>query len=467
MGYRGAAMRPRAIPGALALLVMLCATAAASAAQPLETAVFPEPSELAGHPAAFERVVATGATKVRLLLDWRKVAPAKRQAGFKPGDPADPAYRWAAFDRQVVQATQAGLDPIVTVFAAPTWAAGKADSGAIATRRPNAAQFGLFAQAAARRYSGSFNGLPRVRYWMAWNEPNLYLFLNPQTENGRQVASDIYRRLLNSFGAAVHAVDASNVVVGGGLAPFSTPPLEFMRDLFCLRRDLRPKCRTKVELDVWSHHPYTQGGPTHSAFGRDNVTLGDLPEMRAVLRAAERHGMIRGARRPAFWVTEFSWDTKPSDRGGVPVALHAMWVSEALYRMWRSGVSLVTWFRIEDQPTSAGPFQSGLYFDDGRAKPALRAFRFPFVALRGGGGIFTWGRVPTSAAADVRVERKVSGRWVAVASLQANSFGIFQKRLALPATAGPFRARVVGGELSRPFDPQRKADLRVNAFGDQ
>jgi len=226
-----------------ALVVGLCGLAAstpARAAQPLETAVFPDPAELAGATDAYQKIAAAGARKIRLTLSWREVAPATRPSGFAPADPADPAYRWAAFDRLVVQATRAGLDPIVTVFAAPTWAAGKADSGEIWTRRPSAVQFGLFARAAARRYSGTFEGLPRVRYWMAWNEPNLFVFLNPQKENGKPVAFALYRSLLNSFAAAVHGVDPSNVVIGGGLAPFEQGPLAFMRDLFCLRRDLRP-----------------------------------------------------------------------------------------------------------------------------------------------------------------------------------------------------------------------------------
>jgi hypothetical protein len=53
-----------------------------------------------------------------VVLDWRKVAPVKRPPGFRPADPADPAYRWGAFDRLVVQATRAGLDPIVTTLTA-------------------------------------------------------------------------------------------------------------------------------------------------------------------------------------------------------------------------------------------------------------------------------------------------------------------------------------------------------------
>ena len=38
---------------------------------------------------------------------------------------------------------------------------------------PNAREFGEFAKAIARRFGGGFDGLPRVRYWQVWNEPNL------------------------------------------------------------------------------------------------------------------------------------------------------------------------------------------------------------------------------------------------------------------------------------------------------
>jgi len=62
---------------------------------------------------------------------------------------------------------------------------------------------------------------------------------------------------------------------------------------------------------------------------------------------------------------------------------HARWVSEALYRMWQDGVSLVVWFQLRDNPkgtfTWGQTYQSGLYFRttplyaDEREKPAALA----------------------------------------------------------------------------------------------
>ena len=116
----------------------------------------------------------------------------------------------------------------------------------------------------------------------------------------------------------MHAVHRDNVVIAGGLAPFGGDindpsggpvgdqerihPLEFMRELLCMSAGSKPEptCDDKSEFDVWAHHPYTYGGPTHSAFNPDDVSLGDLGKMRRLLDAAERrraHPVAPGRRR--------------------------------------------------------------------------------------------------------------------------------------------------------------------------
>ena len=44
--------------------------------------------------AFYARVTDTGATVVRLPLDWRTVAPASLPSSFSAADPGDPAYTW-------------------------------------------------------------------------------------------------------------------------------------------------------------------------------------------------------------------------------------------------------------------------------------------------------------------------------------------------------------------------------------
>jgi hypothetical protein len=447
---------------------------------------------------AFAHTRAAGATFVRLTLRWYGIAP---QRPADPEDPADPTYRWAGFDNQVELAVANGLQPIVTIEDAPAWAQGTPPPGSwppalVAFWNVDAGALGSFARAAATRYGGGFAGLPRVRYWMVWNEPNLSQFLNPQLrsqlttkptypfDSDDVVSADLYRNLVNSMYAAVHAVHPDNLVIAGGTSPFSgtsgvvsVGPLLFMRKLLCLSADQDPKpvCDDTVHFDIWSTHPYTAGGPTHSAGLPDDVSLGDLPRMSRLLRAGVAARHVISARPVAYWVTEFGWDTTPPDCCAVPLQLHARWVAEALYRMWLDGIDLVTWFLIRDQAPNGRPdgqvLQSGLYFRGSspasdQPKPALAAFRFPFVAFTSGRGIRVWGRTPWGKPGAVSVERSSSTGWRRLARLRSDRFGVFQGVLRSAGGGQLVRARLVDGSASAvPFSLQAPPDLVVNPFG--
>ena len=191
-------------------------------AGPLQTGVV-DPGNFSGPEArlAIARTAATGASTVRLILYWVNVAPTVRRPDFDPTNPADAAYRWEAFDREVTYAVAAGLSPIVSIMWAPTWAEGNGE-GPPGTVRPDPTEFGHFARAAARRYSGRVAGLPRVRYWQAWNEPNLTSLLTPQFVGRRPVVTGVVPRDGQRVLAdAVHSVHRDNIVVAGGLAPFT------------------------------------------------------------------------------------------------------------------------------------------------------------------------------------------------------------------------------------------------------
>jgi hypothetical protein len=345
-------------------------------------------------------------------------------------------------------------------------------------------QLGLFARAAALRYQG------QVFDWEIWNEPNLPYFFVPQlNELGHSVAPALYRDTVNAAAASLHGVDPRNNVVAGALAPFGPAeghaPLDFMRRLLCVSGGAtpRPTCGAKIQFDSWSTHPYTMGGPTHQAFWPESVSIGDLPEMRRVLRAAVRAGHIVSSRSVRFWVTEFSWETNGPDPQGVPLRRHARWTSEALYRMWSSGVTLVTWWLLRDRPFPAKENQSGFYAcgaastsDDGSCWTAnasadapktrtIRAFRFPFVAFPRNGRLFVWGRTPSSAAARVMIQVRSGSRWRTVARLGANQHGIFMRTLRVSASGRLFRARVAG-DTSVAFRAARTRDIPLaHPFG--
>jgi hypothetical protein len=168
-------------------------------------------------------------------------------------------------------------------------------------------------------------------------------------------------------------------------------------------------------------------------------------------------------------VTEFSWDSNPPDPKGVPAALEGRWVAEALYRMWTAGVSLVTWFTLRDQPVRTSPYQSGLYFRGAtmagdRPKPALTAFRFPFVAFRHGRDVSVWGRTPSGRRGSVVVEQRGASGWRRLTTLAANAVGIFSAELPTRGR-GPLRARIAGTGTSLPFSLVRPPDRVYQPFG--
>jgi hypothetical protein len=254
-------------------------------------------------------------------------------------------------------------------------------------------------------------------------------------------------------------VHADNNVIAGALSPFgfwdgatnlrTAPPLDFMRSLLCLGADNQPTCSDKVEFDTWAHHPYTRGDPTHHAEDPHDASFGDLGTMRTILDAAIRAGHVVSSHPPRFWITEFSWDTKPPDPGGVPLWLHARWISEALHDAWKLGISMLAWLELRDYPYPQNQVQAGLWFRGGdrlscdSPKPGtLESLRFPFVAYRKGKAFDVWGRTPWGRPGRVAVERLTPKGWKRLVTMKADANGIFDGRVKAKPVGGLFRQQL-------------------------
>jgi hypothetical protein len=428
---------------------------------------------------------AAGAEFVRVPITWRAIAPDKPE---DPGNPGDSAYAFGSLDSLLRQLKAQGLTPILSISNAPNWALVAPDPSGWG-RKPSPAKYAQFVKTVAKRYSGKYPDqtmpLPRVRWYQIWSEPNLPRFYQPQYVKGRLVSPRRYRHLVNVTAArlddvAVVPARLKNKIVAGGLAPFhhskrsgvgrNPGPLRFTRE--ALKR--------RTDFDAWSTHPYTPGPPGYSARAPEDVTLGDLPRMRAALKDYARRFHTG---RKQLWVTEFSWDSKGPDPKGVPMKRHVRWIAEAIHRMWRSGVSVLTWFRVYDEPcawpkvrrhgkrcddndgtTPYGFWQSGLYACNHpsectayRAKRSLTAFRFPFVAYRNRARprIALWGKTP-GGDGKVRIEVRHTrgGSWRLVRRLNTNSAGIFQATLRKAWRKGVLRA-VDDDARSLPFNLRR------------
>jgi hypothetical protein len=462
-----------------AVLAAVAGVSSAGAARPLQTAVAehfefdlaPSDTQL-----ALKRIHDAGATAFRITLPWYRVAPTTLPAGFDPSNPNDPNYHWESFDRALSLLKTYSLEPIVVVNAPPLWARDPTESGL--NPPPTADQLRAFAHAAAERYSGRTPGIPRVRYWQFWIEPNVNVFFSPQYEGKTPVSPVIYRRLLNVFTSTVHAVASDNVVIAGGLSPFTVSagttrtvgPLTFMRSMLCMSASLppHPTCNQRAEFDIWSHHPFTSGGPTHHAYKPQDVSLGDLPEMKQLLVAAYRAHHVVSHGMPRFWVTEFSWDTNPPDPAALPVGLQARWTAEALYQMWKVGITLVTWLDLRDHPYPQDAVQSGLYYrgatlKQDRPKPTLAVFRFPMVAYARKKGIFVWGRTPWGRPGRVAIDERLGGggAWRRLGMVKTDRYGIFSTTLRGDRRPKDFvRGTVIGAGLSGPSARTLKFSLK-------
>ena len=400
------------------------------------------------------RGTADGARIVRVNLWWSAVAPARRNRRFRAANPASPAYRWSGVDALVQGLAARGLQVMINISYAPTWAEGpqrprKSQPG---TWKPDPVQYALFAKAAARRYDGTFAvpghpglKLPRVHYWQAWNEPNLGYYLSPQwtrTRRGMVATSpDMYRQLLNGFYAAVKGVSSSNVVVEAGVAPYgnrwgvSIPgigyrmqPVTFDRLLFA-----RP-----TWLDVVAQHLYPYHGPLWHAASSGDVAVPELHIISRVMGSASRAGRLLPRGPKHLWVTELSWNSDPPDAGAVPLDTQALWYEQALYELWRQGVHTVLLLQLIDP--DMGPWEGGIFFGNGQPKPAATAFQFPFVTVRSSArSVLAWGRAPV--AGQMTIERRAGSRWTTLATLSVGTHQVFERMIAVQGRA-VLRARL-------------------------
>ena len=316
---------------------------------------------------------------LRMTLNWGGRGGVATRRPALATDPADPAYDWARYDQAIERANDAGIQVLLTIVGTPAWANGGHGPRAAAelgeptcagspTRPPaaTAARSSTSRAAACCRASG---------LWLAWNEPNNPVFLQPQyvrvRGKWRPAAPSAYARICNAIYAGVHAAGGPEQVACGATAPRgsndptsdrpSISPIAFLRA--AKRSGLR-------HFDAWAHHPY-YGCPARRRrrrkVGPRAVELGNIDTL--VDQVTRLYG------RKPLWITEYGYQTKPPDEFfGVSWAKQAQYLRQA-YEIARANprIDLFTWFLLDDSADPDG-WQSGLITADGRKKPAFAVF---------------------------------------------------------------------------------------------
>jgi hypothetical protein len=245
------------------------------------------------------------------------------------------------------------------------------------------------------------------------------------------------------------------------------PPVDFWRELSCLDSKGRKltgsnasvrDCTSPGRMDVTgiAHHPYTKsaGRAPSDKGGSHDMTLASISRLELWADRGARAGRL--PRNLPIYATEFGFQTNPPDRtSGVSLSAQAQYLNQAEYMSWaNSRLRSVAQYELFDE-LDTGAFQTGLRFEDGRAKPGLDAYRTPVWSFKRGSYLYVWGMVRSARTSTqtATVEYYDSSRkWKRLRTVSVGGSNRFVY-LRTKARAKYFRI-VAGDQVSRKAAPK-------------
>ncbi|WP_026909459.1 hypothetical protein [Patulibacter minatonensis] len=405
---------------------------------------------------------AAGVQNVRMFAQWSHIAPdpeaTKPPAGFD--GKAEGAYSFADLDRKIDLIRQNGMTvTLVVTGPGPVW--GSLEPARRNPRwRPSPTMFGDFATAVAKHVKD------RVDDYIVWNEPNVATWLQPQNmctgSKCRVYSPHLYRKLAAAGYDAIHGADPGSTIAIGATSSKgdrfvrrmngTTQPMVFLRELACVdskyRRRSTGDCRGFVapKGNVLAYHPHSSKySPGYTSPSSGDARMGDLSRLTTVvdrLTKAKRLKVV-GASRFPLWLDEYAYETNPPDTTlGISPAAQAAWSQWGWWTAWRNSrvqmLAQYEWMDEGSENTDDDPkgWQSGLYFDDGRAKPLAQVFPNPIFGYRTTKSATVWGQVRTATGATkVTLQRASGGSWRDYATVTTDAHGAFTRTVPRSTTA--------------------------------
>lgn len=348
----------------LAALAMVIFALASGESEPVGVATLPDGQMAVGLdderlisvpvsdiPDNLNRLRNSGVSFTRIDVGWAQIAPSRPAS---PTDPSDPAYQWGRYDAIIDGLTNRGIGVVASFSQVPGWAN--------ENRTPewfgDLDAYGDFVRAFAARYSGDRHG--RVDFYEPWNEPNNSATLMPQWDgvgsDATPMSPTTYAEIFARAKDAIGRVAPKAAVVGLGLADIERSTggvggvgvTDFIAALE----------GSGVSMDVVSQHLAPADIPSRAPATVPSV--GGMEDYFAVVDEV--------APGVDVLITSIGYATPP---GGLSEADQATAIDEAMTMLAsHRRVRLAIWYSVQD--TLARP--SGLIREDGREKPAWKAF---------------------------------------------------------------------------------------------
>jgi hypothetical protein len=246
---------------ALVAALAVCAFATSSAfASTKQVTIVEETNGLNANPMiTLETLKAMGVTEVKYSIDWEYLLSSSEQnVTTPPAGSSTPSFYYPDFSQLTTidqDAAKVGVKLDVLVGSpVPRWAEGStAGCSTYAVTNnvcdPSAADFAVFVAGLGSYFNGSQSGVPAIRWWSIWNEPNYGVNLSPQMVNATTYSgADQYRSLVDAAWTALTATGhttATDTILFGDLAPrgiagptagsnSGIKPVQFLASLYCV-----------------------------------------------------------------------------------------------------------------------------------------------------------------------------------------------------------------------------------------
>jgi hypothetical protein len=321
---------------------------------------------------------------------------------------------------------------------APLWAtspdAPKTDDCVFCDRyRPSAADFRQWVEAVGKRYSGHYTPagqstpLPRISFWSIWNEPNYGPNLTPQSTKNAQnevvdTAAPQYRNLVEAAWQGLTSTGhtpQSDTILIGETAPRGvsdpgidqmTPPLQFIRDLYCVDGSDQPLtgavagalgCPTNGSSAAFAKDNPGLFQASASGSGSDTAEWADFARLSDLQTALHKATAAWGSPTQFdLYNTEFGYFTNPPLKqfDSIAPALAAKYDNWAEYLSWKDPqIKSYNQYLLVDPPAnSTSNFDTGLELSTGaHITPVYDAYRLPLwlptTAAKTGQALEVWG----------------------------------------------------------------------------